>query len=266
MHFTVEHGSFRYHPSGRQVLEDISFDFDCRGVLAILGRNGAGKTTLLRSMLGLQRWAGGRTLIDGEDISRIPVRRLWSRIGYVPQARSTNFALTCEETVLLGRSARMGLFSHPGRADRTAARDAMAAVGVGHLAGKLTNEISGGELQLVLIARALAVEPELIILDEPESNLDFRNQLRVLQVLKSLTETRGLGAIINTHFPAHALEIARMALVLMPDGTTRYGPALSVLTEAVLSASFGVGVRILPVDIPERPGYACVAAYAREGS
>lgn len=263
MRFSVEHGAFWYHPTGRHVLEDICFDFDCKGVLAILGRNGAGKTTLLKSMLGLQRWTHGHTLIDGVDIAQIPVRRLWSRIGYVPQARSTNFALTCEETVLLGRSARMGLFSRPGRADHTAAQDAMAAVGVEHLAGKLTSEISGGELQLVLIARALAVDPELIILDEPESNLDFRNQLRVLQVLKHLTQTRGLGAIINTHFPAHALEIARMALVLMRDGTTRFGMAQEILTEEILSDSFGVGVRILPVDLPERPGYACVAAYER---
>ncbi len=261
MEFTVDRASFAYAPGGRRVLEDISFTFGCRGVLAILGRNGAGKTTLLRTMLGLQSWASGRTLVDGRDIRSLSARELWSRIGYVPQARSTNFALTVEETVLLGRSARMGLFAHPGRADREAAHEAMAAIGIEHLAGKLTSEISGGEYQLVLIARALAVKPELLILDEPESNLDFRNQLRILRVLRELTERSAIGAIINTHFPAHALEVSRETLILMPDGTTRFGPTRETLTETALSESFGIGVRILPVDMPERPGYACVAAY-----
>ena len=137
----------------------------------------------------------------------------------------------------------------------------MALVGIEHLAKKLTSEISGGEYQLVLIARALAVKPQLLVLDEPESILDFKNQLRVLTVLKHLTDTIGVGAVINTHFPAHALEVSDKTLILMPDGTTRFGATQDTLTEATLSESFGIGVRILAVDLPERPGYACVAAY-----
>ena len=163
--------------------------------------------------------------------------------------------------VMLGRSARLGLFAKPSEKDREAAFAALTKTGIAHLADKLTNEISGGEYQLVLIARALAGNPELLVLDEPESNLDFKNQLRVLTVLRELSETLGIGAVINTHFPAHALEISTKTLVLMPDGTHRFGFTHNVLTEETLSESFGVGVKILPVTIPERPDYVCVAAF-----
>ena len=260
MEFQVHHASYGY-PNGRRVLSDIHFSFDCRGILAVLGRNGAGKTTLLKNMLGLLKWSEGYSAVDGVDIRRMAERDLWSRIGYVPQAKPANFVYSVEETVLLGRNARLGLFARPRREDRLAAQEAMQLVGIEHLAGKLTNEISGGEYQLVLIARALAVKPQLLVLDEPESNLDFKNQLRVLTVLQHLTRTIGVGAVINTHFPAHALEISDKALLLMQDGTTRFGDTKRVLTEENLSASFGVGVRILPVHLPERPDYACVAAY-----
>ncbi len=260
MRFEVRHASYGYRRE-RRVLSDINFSFDCRGILAILGRNGAGKTTLLKNMLGLLKWDEGASLVDGVDIRQIPERDLWSKIGYVPQAKPANFVYSVEDTVLLGRSARLGLFAHPGKADREIAQEVMALVGIEHLARKLTSEISGGEYQLVLIARALAVKPRLLVLDEPESNLDFKNQLRILKVLRHLTDTLGVGAIINTHFPAHALEVSSETLILMPDGTTRFGDTKTTLTEAALSESFGIGVRILDVQLPERPGYACVAAY-----
>lgn len=260
MQFEVHHASYGYRHD-RRVLSDINFSFDCRGILSILGRNGAGKTTLLKNMLGLLKWDEGYSALDGTDIRKLSERELWSKIGYVPQAKPANFVYSVEDTVLLGRSARLGLFAHPQQADRAIAHEAMALVGIEHLAKKLTSEISGGEYQLVLIARALAVKPQLLVLDEPESNLDFKNQLRVLTVLKHLTDTIGVGAVINTHFPAHALEVSDKTLILMPDGTTRFGATQDTLTEATLSESFGIGVRILAVDLPERPGYACVAAY-----
>lgn len=259
MQFEVSHGSFSY-PSGREVLKDISFSFDCRGVMSVLGANGAGKTTLLKCMLGLRRWTSGRTLVDGNDLRSVPPREFWGRVGYVPQAKLTNFVLRTEEMVVLGRSPRLSVFSKPGRADWEKAREAMETAGIGKLWGKLCDRISGGEYQLVLIARALCGEPELLVLDEPESNLDFRNQLRVLQVLQRLSSEKGIGAIINTHFPAHALEVSEKSLVLMPDGEPVWGPTREVLTEANLTRSFGVPVRILPADVPGRPGYACVAA------
>lgn len=265
MEFEVRHGSFSY-PGGREVLHDISFTFGCTGVMSVLGANGAGKTTLLKCMLGLRRWSSGATLIDGVDIRRMTSRELWKRIGYVPQAKLTNFAYKVEDLVVMGRSARLSAFAKPGKADWAKAYDAMEAVGVSKLAGKACDEISGGEYQLALVARALCGEPELLILDEPESNLDFRNQLRVLQVLKSLSRERGIGAIINTHFPAHALEISDVSLVMRPGKPPLVGRTREVLTEATLTESFGIPVRILDVNLPERPGYACVTAIPAETS
>lgn len=264
MNFSVEHGFFSYPQGDRQVLQDIDFSFDGKGVLAILGRNGAGKTTLLRCLLGLQKWKSGHTLLDGKTIEDIPERDFWSLVAYVPQARPSNFIYSVRDTVLLGRSARLGLFSRPSAKDEAIAEEAMRKVGVLSLADKLTSEISGGEYQLVLIARALAVQPHFIVLDEPESNLDFKNQLRVLDVLTELTATQSIGAIINTHFPAHALEISSQALLLMPDATTLYGPTKKILTEENLSKAFRVGVRIIDVDIAQRPRFACVAAFKEQ--
>lgn len=261
MQFDVSHASYSYPGSSREVLTDINFSFDCRGILSILGRNGAGKTTLLKCMLGLRRWKSGASLIDGTDIRTVPARTFWQRVGYVPQAKPASFIYSVLDMVMLGRSACLGLFAKPSEKDREAAFAALTKTGIAHLADKLTNEISGGEYQLVLIARALAGNPELLVLDEPESNLDFKNQLRVLMVLRELSETLGIGAVINTHFPAHALEISTKTLVLMPDGTHRFGFTHDVLTEETLSESFGVGVKILPVTIPERPDYVCVAAF-----
>lgn len=259
MQFEVKNGCFAY-PEGREVLKNINFRFDCRGIMSVLGRNGAGKTTLLRCMLGLQKWTAGATLIDGIDAARMKQSEFWSRIGYVPQAKAPSFAYTVEENVVLGRSAHLGMFAQPRPKDLRIAREAMERVGIAHLAGKLCNQISGGEYQLSLVARALAGEPELLILDEPESNLDYKNQLRVLRVLQQLSEKEGIGSIINTHYPAHALEISTESLVMFPDGTHLFGDTGEVLTDENLSKSFGVDVRIVGINLPERPNYQCVIA------
>lgn len=259
MQFDVRHGCFSY-PDGKQVLNDIQFDFDCRGIMSILGANGAGKTTLLKCMLGLQKWTSGGTYIDNQNIARLPSKTLWSRIGYVPQAKMPSFVYTVAELVVLGRSAHLGDFARPGPEDWHLVNEALNTIGIGHLANKLCNQISGGEYQLALVARALVGRPELLVLDEPESNLDFKNQLLVLQVLEKLSREHSIGAIINTHFPAHALEISDRSLVMFPDKQTLYGPSSEVLTPETLTRSFGVNVKIVDINVKERPQYACVVA------
>lgn len=263
MLFEIRHGSFAY-PNSRQVITDLSLSFDCHGVMSVLGANGAGKTTLLRAMLGLNTWTQGGTYIDDVNITAVPERTLWSRIGYVPQAKSLSFVYTIEEMVVLGRSARLGVFARPGKKDFEKVAEALETVGIPHLAKKACNEVSGGEYQLALVARALVAEPELLILDEPESNLDFKNQLRVLRVVERLSKDFGIGAIINTHFPAHALEISNSSLLLMPDGRHVFGKTEDVLTEKNLTESFGVGVKIIPMNLEDRPNYACVVAIEDE--
>ncbi len=263
MRLAVEHGSFSY-ANGKPVLKDVNFALEGSAVLSILGRNGAGKTTLLKCLLGFERWSRGRTLIDGEDIRTIPSRVLWSKVGYVAQAKSTALGFTVREMASLGRSVHLGLFSRPGKSDWRIVDASLEAVGIAHLSEARCDEISGGELQLALVARALAGEPELLVLDEPESNLDYRNQLQVLKVLRRLKTDKGIGAVINTHFPSHALELSDFALVMLPDCRTVFGKARETITEENLSESFGVAVRIVPAGLKERPGYESVIALPKE--
>lgn len=251
MALEVKDGAFQY-PNGAAVLRDVNFRFSGREVMSILGPNGAGKTTLLRALLGLAPFTRGVALWNGTPVTDWSPREFWQRVGYVPQAKRMNFAaMTIGELVALGRSARLGPFALPGKADWEIVDRAMEEVGITHLRKRLASEVSGGQLQLALIARALAVEPELLVLDEPESNLDFRNQRIVLEVIERLAE-RGLGAILNTHFPAHAVELSETVLLVPRGEPPLCGRAADVMTEAVLSEVFEIGVRIRDLNFPER--------------
>ena len=243
----VENGGFAY-PRGPELLRNVNFELNSGEILAILGPNGAGKTTLLRCIIGMLRWQQGRALLDGEDIRGIPARRLWQKMAYVPQARSASSPYSVFQTVLLGRSSRMGTFSAPKREDEEAAQRAMEQLHISHLADKPCGELSGGEKQMVLIARALAAQPELLIFDEPESNLDFRNQLIVLDVMTALAR-QGMACIFNTHYPAHALQRAHKSLLM--GRPPIYGPTGRVVTEENIRRAFGVNAVIGGVETRE---------------
>lgn len=233
-----------YYEDGSDILRDINFCIDEPDILCVLGANGAGKTTILKCMLGLRKWKEGATFLCGRDIRHIPAREFWSSVGYVPQARLSSFAYRVDEMVLLGRNTHISAGAMPGENDRRAAREAMELVGVSGLSGKLCSRISGGEYQLVLIARALAAEPRILVLDEPESNLDFKNQKKVLSTISSLCKERGIAAVMNTHYPEHAMDIAQRALLLMPDRSSVSGSASGVLTEENLKRAFEIDIHI----------------------
>ena len=133
----------------------------------------------------------------------------------------------------------------------------MEEIGIGYLKGKLCSHISGGELQMVLIARALASNPSILVLDEPESNLDFRNQLIVLETIERLCREKHISAVVNTHYPEHALSISQKALLLTSHGTTLFGPTDEILSEEHLNEAFGVEVRLYPLKLRNRT-YTCV--------
>lgn len=258
MALEVIKGGFSW-PEREPVLTNVNFLFDGKGVMSILGPNGAGKTTLLRCILGLLKFTEGEARLDGKAVSQWKPRDFWRTIGYVPQAKLPGFAsMTLADMVALGRSAHMGPFSLPSDSDWAIVDRVMEEVRIAHLAGRLCSEVSGGQFQLALIARALAAEPKILVLDEPESNLDFRNQMVVLQVIERLTD-QGLGAIINTHFPAHALEISNKTLLVPRHRAPIFGNTRDIMTEEVLTEVFDVQVRIRELDLPERP-YTCVAA------
>ena len=251
MNFKVENGCFGY-TGGKKVLSDINFEVNQKEILSILGSNGVGKTTLLKCTLGLLNWNSGRTLIDGKNRKDMKQSDVWSLIGYVPQAKLSAFAYTTEEMVLLGRNSRLGVLEQPGKEDRAIADQCMKRIGIEYLRGKLCSQISGGELQMVLIARALAAEPKLLILDEPESNLDFRNQLIVLETIKDLRDEEGISSIVNTHYPEHAITISDKALILNRDGSSVFGAAKDTIEEPHLEKAFGVNVKIKDFYLSEK--------------
>lgn len=246
--FEVKNGCFAY-PHGRQILQDISFSVKKGEMLAILGPNGAGKTTLLRCMMGFLKWNNGQSLLMGEDIAGMSPRKLFSQVAYVPQAKNTFLASNVRDMVLLGRSSRYGIFGKPSAEDRRMVNDTLERLGLAAMADCACDKLSGGELQMVLIARAIVAEPQVIILDEPESNLDFKNQLIVLKTLRSLTE-QGITCIFNTHYPVHALRHADQALLLDKSGNVRFGLSSEVITEENMRQAFGVETVIGQIETP----------------
>lgn len=256
MKFEVRDGGFGYS-RGEGILQNVNFSLDKPEVLSVLGANGAGKTTLLKCMLGLLEWKTGGTYIDGVNIKNIPYHRLWQKVGYVPQAKASAFSYRTEDMVLLGRNSHLGTFGQPKKEDRDIALACMEEIGISHLKGKLCSCISGGELQMVLIARALAASPSILVLDEPESNLDFRNQIIVLETIERLCREKHISAVVNTHYPEHALSISQKALLLTSQGGTMFGPAKEILSEEHLNEAFGVEVKLYPLRLKNRM-YTCV--------
>ena len=250
MIFSVEHGEFGY--ADRKILQDISFSVKKGEVLTVLGPNGVGKTTLLKCMMGLLPWKSGRTMIDETPLYKMKTGDIWSKIAYVPQSKGTALSYTAREMVLMGRSARLGLFAQPTKEDYLKADEAMEKVGITRFANKKCSCMSGGELQMVLIARALSANPKMLVLDEPESNLDFKNQLIVLETIQRLSKEEGISAIVNTHYPAHALKIADKALLLSYNGDCQFGTVEEIVNEANMEKAFHVEVKIVDFHYKKR--------------
>ncbi|MBQ9612098.1 MAG: ABC transporter ATP-binding protein [Lachnospiraceae bacterium] len=243
MSIEVNAGTFSYRKE-KLLLQDISFSIGSGEILAILGPNGVGKTTLMKCLLGFLPWQSGMTSLDGTDIRAMKGRKLWQQVAYVPQARQNTFSYHVEDMVLLGRSPYLGDFSMPGKKDREIAEQAMELAGVTHLIGKSCSQLSGGELQLVLIARALAAEPSYLVLDEPESGLDFRNQLVVLDLVERLSREKNMTVILNTHYPDHALRVSDQVLLLFGQGIYQFGRTEGMLTAEHMRALFGVDIAV----------------------
>ena len=247
----VQNGCFGY-PKQQTILENINLTLDEGHILAILGPNGIGKTTLLKCMIGLLPWKSGKSLLYGKDIHTLKPKEVWSTISYIPQSHGFAFSYTGLEMVLLGRSAHLGLFEQPGKEEIELAEAMMERVGITRLAKKDCNRMSGGELQMVLIARALINDPKLIILDEPETGLDFHNQILVLNMIEKLAHEEGISAIMNTHYPTNAMSVADEAFMMNHAGEFVYGPAAEVLNEKNISRSFNVEVVVDEFDYQGR--------------
>ena len=238
MKLEVKHACYAYGKTN--VWEDICFEVQSGEVLAILGPNGVGKTTLLKSIMNILTLKTGVALIDGIDIKKMEPRELWKYIAYVPQAKKGS-PTNVRDMIVLGRSAHIPIFGQPTTQDYKMADDIIARLGIEHIAHKNCNEISGGELQMVLIGRALIGEPKILIMDEPESNLDYKNQLQVLSIIHQLAGNT--TCILNTHYPEHALRYADKALIVCKDRTV-FGDVEEVITAENLKHAFQIDVFI----------------------
>jgi iron complex transport system ATP-binding protein len=211
----------------RTIFSKLNFQAEAGETLAVLGPNGRGKTTALRAMLGFQPLAEGRAIAP----------RL---VGYVPQVSAFAHAYSVRDIVVMGRALALGLFGQPGPEDLARAQDALATVGMAAYAEQPFDRLSGGERQLVLLARALATGSPALVLDEPGAALDLRNQQRLLTLLARLRRAGRHAILFTTHDPNHALAVADRALMMMPDGAAVLGPVGEVLSEDNLARLYGV--------------------------
>ncbi len=227
----------------KRVLHNISLSLCSGEVLCLLGPNGVGKTTLFKSILGFLTLQGGQVLLNEKDIRLWKQKNLARAIGYVPQAHEPPFPYRVLDVVMMGRTAHMGRFAMPSREDENAAREALENIGAAFLKDEIYTEISGGERQMVLIARALAQSPEILVMDEPTANLDFGNQMRVLEQIKRLAAS-GFGIIMTSHFPDHAFLCSNKVALLSKDSALMIGTADEVVSEKNLKTAYGVTVKI----------------------
>lgn len=226
----------------KRIVENISLSVQPGEILCLLGPNGVGKTTFFKSILGFLKLLDGEILLDGENMSTMPKRRLAKVVGYVPQAHTPPFPFSVLDVVLMGRTAHLGLFASPSKIDMEVAKEALEMLGIYFLKDRVYTEISGGERQMVLIARSLTQEPKVLIMDEPTSNLDFGNQIRVLERIKRLSE-KGLAVIMTSHFPNHVF-LCSSKVALMQHGVFSVGNVEEIVTEENLKSAYGINVKI----------------------
>ena len=237
---------YRRHPVGRAV----SLTLGTGEIMCLLGPNGGGKTTLFRTLLGLIPKQGGQVLLDGAELGALPRREVAKRIAYVPQAHTGYFPFIVRDVVLMGRTAHLAPFAGPSRRDRELADEAIERLGLGRLADAVYTQISGGERQLTLVARALAQASPLLVMDEPTASLDFGNQARVLEQVVSLARS-GIGVLLSTHDPDQAFQCADRVALLRSGELVAQGPPRDVLTAEWLHALYGVDVHVVDAPLPD---------------
>jgi len=235
---------FEYRP-GQPVLRGASLTASAGKLVCVLGPNGSGKTTLLRCLLGQLRPCGGRILLDGKPLGRYSPRGLARLMAYVPQTPRSAFAFTVQELVLMGRLAHTGLLGLAGAQDLAVARQAMIMTGTLPFVSRTLEELSGGEAQCAMIARALAQQPSVMLLDEPTSQLDIRNQLQIHRMMQRLAHDWGMAVVCISHDVNLAARFAD-ELALMREGQVlAAGQPVDVMREDILEKTYEVHVELI---------------------
>jgi len=230
----------------RQVLKGLDLDVYRGEVLTILGPNGSGKTTLLRCIGGASSVFTGSVRLGDVDVGSLAPPDRARKIGFLFQEHRPTFPLAVRDVVVMGRAPYLGIFGSPGSGDFAMADEALERVGMAHSRNRPYTQLSGGERQLVLIARTLVQKPDLILLDEPTAHLDFRNQVLTLGIIRSLAAD-GMTMVMTTHDPNHALWFGGRAALMKEGRFVAVGLASEVVTDATLSTTYDTDVRVFVV-------------------
>ena len=255
MKLEAESISFSY---GRhEVLNGVSLSAGSGTLTALLGRNGSGKTTLMRILLGFLTPSSGSVMIDGKEIGSMSARERARHIAYIPQQTEAVYSYTVLDSVMMGLSPLMTVFQRPGKKEREKALSALGMLGIEHLSGRYINRISGGEKQLVMIARAIVQDAGILLLDEPTSALDYSNQMLVLETIDRLRD-EGYAIVLSTHNPEHALMHATAITALSGSSIAYSGPPEGLLDGTVLSTLYGRKLMIKEIGEGERRRFVCI--------
>jgi iron complex transport system ATP-binding protein len=244
MKLEIQNATLGYHNNA--VLHNVNMELTAGKTTCLIGRNGAGKTTLFKSLLGILPVLQGEILLDGKNIRRWNCRDYARIIAYVPQARTLPFPFTAFEVALFGRTAHLSRFASPGKHDRRIAEECLEKLQIGHLRNRIFTQLSGGEQQMVIVARALAQQPLFLVMDEPASSLDFGNQIRVIAQVNRL-KNDSLGILMATHSPDHAFLCKADVLVVHRGKLWKSGDCDRIITEKVLREVYDADVCVCSV-------------------
>jgi iron complex transport system ATP-binding protein len=244
----IRDAGFHYgHTSSPPVFRNVSFTLFPGEVFCLLGPNGSGKSTLLKCLSGLLPVNEGAVLLGQKDIRDVSAAQRARAVGYVPQSLSPAFPFRVLDVVVMGRAAYLTLFASPSAEDVAVAKAALEKIGIVHLSERPCNRISGGEWQLVLIARALTQNPTVLLLDEPTSHLDIGNQMKILGVVNQLAQ-EGLAIAMASHFPDHAFLCGDRVALLKDRALMKMGPPREVITAGSMKQVYGVDVEIITLN------------------
>ena len=241
MKLEIKNASLGYHR--KMILQNVNMELHTGETICVLGRNGSGKTTLFRTLLGLLPLQSGEILLDGRNLSSWDRTQFARKVAYVPQARSLPFPFTVMDVVLFGRTSHLKSFASPGKEDKAIAEWCLDKLNIIHLRKRIFTQLSGGEQQMVIVARALAQQPSFLVMDEPTSSLDFGNQIKIIRQVNELKD-ESLGILMATHSPDHAFMCDAKVAVVQEQTVMVQGDCKEVITEELLKEIYGADIRI----------------------
>ncbi|WP_037373199.1 ABC transporter ATP-binding protein [Anaerovorax odorimutans] len=244
----IEVNNIKFSYGKREILKDLSFRMEEGEFVCILGANGCGKTTLLKTMLGLLKPQSGNVLLYGEDIHKMDEKALAQKVAYIPQNHVPPFPFSVMDVVLMGRTPHMNKYYCPVAKDKDIAMDALNRLGILSYASRKYTELSGGQRQMVIIARAIAQQTKILIMDEPTASLDFGNQYLMLEQMHRLSKHK-MSILMVTHNPDHALYCANRIIAMQDGRVICEGDTSEVISEPVLRDIYGMDVKVRDVDI-----------------